>query len=789
MTETLKEFNFRKIIEEYGHLRVPEIQRDYAEGRKNQKVVDIRKSFLSVLMQVISGAKDKEHLDFIYGNIRDNAFEPLDGQQRLTTLFLLSWFFAPEECDDLKDENGASVFTYETRTTAKEFCNELVKHSASQLYRKLKTLDCTTKFSEVMTSRAWFKWSWNYDPTVVSMLTVLDSVVEIIDDESTPYKYSTSYYDNVKHVMFHRLKLSELGISDSLYVKMNARGKILSDFDILKSTLEEEIQFQKQESIANAALEELWRTHIDGMWIDYCWDKYTAKCDSLDKVKVEQVEIKFRQILQRLIALQLAKKTDMPNNVLWTLCCNTYQRELDRVIPIYVEDLFNYRHHKGGTAQVQVPALIDFQGILGDFDSILYKDSFRKWHDITECIPFGIEPEKREMSLMDLFLEPSFSRSTQVIFYALLEYNRKCPAEEIVKDKSKLDDFCNWIRFVRNTLLISNNNARIDKPYKSVEAMDKVDELLDEFFASGKSMLDYLQNVKEGQQFAKERVEEERVKASLRHDEEWDRLVLRAEAQPMLWGQICSLLDWSKMDDGNYDKKMFTTYLSYLERVLNETETLDMNKVYRGLLCIRDYRYDNCLLKFSRERDRSWKRYLREYSTTYAPILKELIDIWKSEIPETKTFAECLDYLYDSRKNSVKDWRHYVIENPEMLTYAYDKMIFENDGHFYVAQLKTRDSHCKEILLDYIESKILNGNLPKDVTLLLHDTKDNNDRNSLTWDDYKLQVIAKGAYRLTMADKILCESGDCDEIVLKVKEVQIVACHGNTFGNGASTHA
>lgn len=769
MANTLDEFNFEKLVEEYGHLRVPEIQRDYAEGRKIQKIVDIRKGFLSALMQVVSGAKDKEHLDFIYGNIRDNAFEPLDGQQRLTTLFLLSWFFAPEECDDLKDEKGFSVFTYETRTTAKEFCNELVKHSASGLYQELKTMDEKTKFSEIMTSRAWFKWSWNYDPTVISMLAVLDSIVELIDDEDTPYHYSNGYYDNIKHIMFHRLNLEEMGISDGLYVKMNARGKILSDFDILKSTLEEEIQFQKQSGTVCAALEESWRTHVDGMWIDYCWDKYTERYDNLDRTKVEQVEIKYRQILLRLIALQLARKSDMPNYLLWTVCCNTFQRELDRLIPIYVEDLFNYRHRKEDKAEVLSPALIDFQSILDDFDSIIYKDDLGKWHDITECIPFGIEPEKRDMTLIDLYLEQSFSRSTQVIFYALLGYTRRFPAEEIAKNQSRLEDFCNWIRFVRNTVLISNNNARIDKPNKSVEAMNKVDELLDEFFASNESMLDYLQNVKEGQQFSKERVEEERIKARLRHDKEWDKLIVRAEAQPMLWGQICCLLAWAKIDENNYDINLFATYLSYLERILNETESMDMNKVYRGLLCIRDYRYDNCLLKFSRERDRSWKRYMRECSTTYAPILKELIDIWRFEIPDTKTFNECLDYLYDSRKNDVKDWRQYVIEMPEMLWYAYDKMIFEIDGHFYVAQLKTLDSHCREILLYYIESKVLKDTLPKEVTLQFHDTKDNNDKNSLTWADYKLQVIAEGAYRLTREDNILCESANCDTIIQNVK--------------------
>lgn len=764
MNETLKGFNFRKLIEEYGHIRVPEIQRDYAEGRKTQKVVDIRKSFLASLMQVISGAKEKEHLDFVYGSVRDGAFEPLDGQQRLTTLFLLSWFFAPTECKDLIDDSGHSVFTYETRTTAKDFCNELVKHSASDLYKKFHDMKQGSKFSEVISSRVWFKWAWHYDPTVTSMLTVLDSITELIDDTSSPYAYTTDFYKNINNILFNRLNLEDMGLSDELYVKMNARGKILSDFDILKSTLEEEIQLQKIDGL-ETEIERDWRKDVDGKWIDYCWDKYTSEYLDLDKNQVEKVEIKYRQLLLRLIALQLCRKQDIINSQLWIACCNTYQRELDRIIPMYVEQLFNHRHSQNNSYEQTKAIQIDFSKIRDDFNSILYKDINDKWHDVTDLLTFGIEPDKSNISLMDLFLEPSFSRSTQVIFYAAIAFTRRFPAQDISGNEVIKEDFNNWIRFVRNTVLISNNNARIDKPYKSVEAMSKIDAMLDDFCQENTTMLDYLVNVSDGKQFTKERVEEERVKAELRHDNKWNELILRAESQPMLWGQICSLLDWAKNESGEYNINEFETYLQYLEIILNESEHLDMNEVYKGLLCVRDYRYDNCLLKYSRERDRSWKRYLRESNGTYAPILKEVIDIWRQEIPSITTFKGCVDYLYNSRKEGIKDWRRFVIARPEMLSYAYDKMIFKNAGHYYVAQLKTMDSHCREIVLDYVERM-----LSEFVKVEFHDSKDNNDRNSITWNEYKLQAIENGVYRFTYNDNELLKTSDYDDLLAEINK-------------------
>ncbi|WPC12000.1 hypothetical protein LEQ04_02775 [Riemerella anatipestifer] len=53
--------------------------------------------------------------------------QPLDGQQRLTTLFLLYWFIAIKE-NKLSAElkKLLTKFNYETRTSSKEFCNDLI---------------------------------------------------------------------------------------------------------------------------------------------------------------------------------------------------------------------------------------------------------------------------------------------------------------------------------------------------------------------------------------------------------------------------------------------------------------------------------------------------------------------------------------------------------------------------------------------------------------------------------------------------------------------------------------
>src|SRR5687768_3920609 len=83
---------------------IPILQRDYAQGRLIGKVPMIRERFLKeILSAVVKNNPQPLELDFVYGYTKENrngqtvvsrTFIPLDGQQRLTTLFLLHWFIA-----------------------------------------------------------------------------------------------------------------------------------------------------------------------------------------------------------------------------------------------------------------------------------------------------------------------------------------------------------------------------------------------------------------------------------------------------------------------------------------------------------------------------------------------------------------------------------------------------------------------------------------------------------------------------------------------------------------------
>ncbi|WP_168386053.1 DUF262 domain-containing protein [Erwinia amylovora] len=130
-----KTITFASLFSEVSNVEIPIIQRDYAQGR--EEAWEIRNQFLHSISQALTAPVDALplDLDFIYGNLgaeESPTLSVLDGQQRLTTLFLLHWYLANKESKyaDFSERftyQGKSRFTYQTRTAATEFFHALVR--------------------------------------------------------------------------------------------------------------------------------------------------------------------------------------------------------------------------------------------------------------------------------------------------------------------------------------------------------------------------------------------------------------------------------------------------------------------------------------------------------------------------------------------------------------------------------------------------------------------------------------------------------------------------------------
>ena len=78
-------------------IEIPLFQRDYAQGRKSEQARHVRERFIADLCAALDSDGKSLHLDFVFGDVVNKedggkqipTLYPLDGQQRLTTLFLL----------------------------------------------------------------------------------------------------------------------------------------------------------------------------------------------------------------------------------------------------------------------------------------------------------------------------------------------------------------------------------------------------------------------------------------------------------------------------------------------------------------------------------------------------------------------------------------------------------------------------------------------------------------------------------------------------------------------------
>src|ERR1039457_3395639 len=127
------EVEFEEKKYKFDGINIPMIQRDYAQGRHGEE--EIRKRFLRSIFEALESREALE-LDFIYGSPKtlDNKlyFMPLDGQQRLTTLFLLYWYIGNRELGEdalLTLRTSLKKFTYVTRATSELFCGKLTEIS------------------------------------------------------------------------------------------------------------------------------------------------------------------------------------------------------------------------------------------------------------------------------------------------------------------------------------------------------------------------------------------------------------------------------------------------------------------------------------------------------------------------------------------------------------------------------------------------------------------------------------------------------------------------------------
>lgn len=264
---------------------IPKIQRPYAQGRKDGVATYVRKSLVLEMLTTLSAGHILD-FNFIYGILKDTGsgydMELLDGQQRITTLFLLHWYVVNQELDegdplDVSVRDALQRFIYETRSTSSVFCQKLAQYRVKLGGEKPQT---------VIRKAKWYFKSFDKDSTVCAMLTMLDEIHSKYREMNL--SGLASRLDNVR---FYVKSLGYYNLSEELYIKMNARGLQLSPFEnfkadltnfISKSTFEdfsEEVPLFDADNDEKVPFRQNFSIKLDAKWVDLFWKKGSEDFD------------------------------------------------------------------------------------------------------------------------------------------------------------------------------------------------------------------------------------------------------------------------------------------------------------------------------------------------------------------------------------------------------------------------------------------------------------------------------------------------------------------------------
>lgn len=687
-------------------VEIPMLQRDYAYGRESEK--EKRNEFLEKLKEYLNSGVPNHQLDFIYGTAEKSNDETklilLDGQQRITTLFLLHWYLAiiNQKYDDFRNlllKNGKSKFTYNIRKSSEDFCTALVKLQKSiknpenkevtkleneeKEYFEYLNQENTQKNKKTLSSKIrdekWFFNHWNNDPTVINMLNMLDDIAE-----KFPKEECNGFYDKLNqsgeksNITFNFLPLDEYKLTDELYIKMNSRGKPLTRFENLKSkilklyddvketgkyksTLE---KINKKENKNYASLRDYVGLMIDTRWTDMFWN-FGLEIKNETKPSVDDMFLSFiSNLCVCYNALNLINGTESKFSM---------QRNSDeeKEINSLLESKNNIPYEK--TIEILKK---DDNKLLFDLIDILNllceEKEEKKWKLKTyfdESLYFFNEIEMFKTIVNDYSVNDR-NYETKAIYFGYTKYLLNYKPEK--NDKF----FADWMRFVYDVCKNSYTLANAVSTFSN--ALKGIDYLCD------KNIYNSLANLSENKKsidkvvtLDKCQLEEEVLKSKLFTNTKWEEAINSAlsdlryfEGQLSFELNICNI---TEKDISNNSKiNEFSAIVKKLSSIFDDKEngcSFDTELV-KALLSKGDYlttyRSSYSLFRNGNSRDISWLRFHK------AEDQKEKIDKqhYLAEVIEDADFdfnkaKDSLKKISSKRSESLPEWRKALIDNLE----------------------------------------------------------------------------------------------------------------------------
>lgn len=719
---------FLELLSRYGKIEIPRIQRNYAQGRENESIV--RNSFLNDLVTVLNSDDADICLDFIYGSVLNyedikkeekKKFIPVDGQQRLTTLYLLYWYvnncFAKEKNKKINEE--LKKFTYEIRDSSKSFCNNLIEKGLNKITNK-------NKISEKIKTQVWYLLDWNMDPTIKAMLIMLDEIEQRLNDPKIKRENIINSTIENEKIYFYSIEINDFGSADEIYIKMNSRGKELTLFENFKSKLEKYIEKVYDKEYLN-----MYNSRIDNKWLNYFWKKLKKmKNNDVEENEIENIDDWliniYMTIFENQYAVTLLEKDDdtIENEIKYFDNFITYQgkREID------FDNLVDMgKINKDCIKQSQL--LFEYfsnKDENNDLNIVNQNDMYEKIMNINKSHSNDLRPEKVELFAVCKFLQ--YKNKEELESYEKLELSKilyfvRNIVENMYMDSAKR--YCMMISNINNILNLVFKENGIEQYLKKVSQYNH-DDINELFNKNGEFDREFTYLLRGEITKAKH----------ISQNDEWKREILKIDKNTYFKGNTQFLFEFIK--ECNDEKlEMYKNYSQKIRIIFSDKPNNSKEKsidpilnegsqyyLKRALLTFGNYmirygkRYSFLVMS---DKYNSWYNLLTEEKyTEQRKNVKRLLD----KISESVNYCENDEEYSDLREqieNAIKDivenyiskdtipeWTNCCIKYPEIIK----DTLSEGEGY-----------------LKAVES----GNLDNDRQILITKSKSNNARN---WDFY-----------------------------------------------------
>lgn len=632
---------------------IPGIQRHYVQGANNPKAKSVRKQFIKEIFTAIEEKQNEFNLHFIYGPINtdgEDSFVPVDGQQRLTTLWLIARYAAEKaEPSDRKDLLSLlSRFTYEDRINAKRFCQALTCENSRW--------DITQDPNPDILCQDWFVDYWKEDETVASMIRMLSTIHE----EWNKHQDSITAEDILEAIASKiRFELKIDAFGDDIYMKMNARGLQLTQWENFKGKFPEDLREDKKE----------W-------WVKEM-EELSNRFFTLSDKQHELPDNAFFALYARIMAYEARESgVDCGNNI---------------------KELAAYTHNHNTWSQIELPFVpySDFSGITNN-ESIAstVADTCVKMIKTVLGNDQNIVPYFGDSKLFDTFFHPQNGNELDFTL-CCYEYFKKF-------DNIETKDFLKALRLMWN--ILENVDKQYEEPDNRVKLVKKFIDLKDQTLYSPQIKEKIGSNAPEqAKEEAEKAVQMHRNDQSMPSDwnedklgpwRDWNDAIEKAENWAFFHGSIRFLYRNGENTWENFATKLSNCMDLFVSEGLSEDKKVKANQVL----------ISHC---------EDWKKLIRK------PVFDAKNESWKQVLTDS-SLSECVNGLLLSPNEIVDNhneiiqiliddaiWKNLIKETPgyELEWKANSPSLWLN-RYLYLTLKLTRDNY-EDILDAFIgESKV-----------------------------------------------------------------------------------